>query len=94
MQAIVAAARVAGVAATFLVWDGEVASTILAAATAEGADFIVLGTRSRGSVGRLLGSVSDAVLRRADVPVLVARPLRGGTASPAAPISTSMPGRA
>jgi len=74
LQGVVASARATGVVATFLVWDGEAAPTILAAATAEDADLIVLGTRSRGPFGRLLGSVSDAVLRQADVPVLVVRP--------------------
>jgi nucleotide-binding universal stress UspA family protein len=80
---VVAAARSAGTTATFLVWDGDAADSILAAAEAEGADLIVMGTRSRGPVGRLLGSVSDQVLRRAPVPVLVVRPT-----SPAARTAT------
>jgi nucleotide-binding universal stress UspA family protein len=74
VSAIAANARRAGIAATFLVWDGEAAASILAAAEAESADMIVVGTRSRGPVGRLLGSVSDEVLRRARVPVMVVRP--------------------
>lgn len=67
-------ARLAGARATFLVWEGEPSESILAAAEAEKADLIVVGTRGRGTVGRLLGSVSDAVVHRARVPVLVVRP--------------------
>lgn len=69
---IVAGARLAGAAATFLVWDGDPGEGILAAAEAEHADLIVVGTRGRAGVGRLLGSVSDHVLRKAKVPVIVA----------------------
>jgi nucleotide-binding universal stress UspA family protein len=67
-------ARSMGARATWLVWDGEPGEAILAAAEAEGADLIVMGTRGRGTVGRIFGSVSDYVLRRATVPVVVARP--------------------
>lgn len=74
LTAVVGAARSAGTVATFLVWDGDAADSILAAAEAEGADLIVMGTRSRGAVGRFLGSVSAQVLRRATIPVLVVRP--------------------
>jgi nucleotide-binding universal stress UspA family protein len=73
-QAVVDHARRAGVGATFLVWDGDPGEGILAAAEAEHADLIVVGSRGRGAVGRLLGSVSDAVVRRANVAVVVVRP--------------------
>jgi nucleotide-binding universal stress UspA family protein len=73
-QDVVDRARRAGARATFLVWDGDPGDGILAAADAERADIIVVGTRGRGAVGRLLGSVSDAILRQAAVPVLVVRP--------------------
>jgi nucleotide-binding universal stress UspA family protein len=73
-SAIAAQARASGAPASFLVWDGDAAAGIIAAAEAERADMIVMGTRSRGPVGRLLGSVSDAVLRASTVPVLVVRP--------------------
>jgi nucleotide-binding universal stress UspA family protein len=73
-QDVVDRARQAGARATYLVWDGDPGDGILAAAEAEGADLIVVGTRGRGAVGRMLGSVSDRVLHRAQVPVLVVRP--------------------
>ena len=73
--AVVAEARRAGVHARSLVWEGEAGESIVEAAAAEGADMIVVGTHSRGGVGRfLLGSVSGYVVRHAPVPVLVVRP--------------------
>jgi nucleotide-binding universal stress UspA family protein len=83
-QDVVDRARAAGARATFLVWDGDPGDGILAAAEAEGADLIVVGTRGRGPVGRLLGSVSDAIVRQASVPVMVVRPPAGPTAVPEA----------
>ena len=63
-----------GLEATPLVWEGEPAEAILAAAASEGADVIVIGSSGRTGVGRmLLGSVSDDVVRRAEVPVMVVR---------------------
>jgi nucleotide-binding universal stress UspA family protein len=56
--------------------DGErVASTIIEAAHVRGADVIVVGSWGATAVGSLLlGSVSSALVHRADVPVLVIRP--------------------
>ncbi len=49
--------------------------SIAAAAEAEGADLVVVGTRGRSGAGRMfLGSVSDHVVRHAGCPVLVVRP--------------------
>lgn len=63
-----------GLEATPLVWEGEPADAILAAAQSEGADVIVIGSSGKSGVGRiLLGSVSDDVVRRAPVPVMVVR---------------------
>ncbi len=74
-QEIAERARISGADATFLVWEGDVGDGILAAAEAEHADLIVVGSRGRSGVGRsLLGSVSDLVVRRARCPVLVVRP--------------------
>lgn len=63
-----------GLEATPLVWEGEPAEAILAAAVSERADIIVIGSSGRTGVGRmLLGSVTDDVVRRAGVPVMVVR---------------------
>lgn len=72
---LVTRAREAGVEASFLIWEGEPGESIVAAAEAEDADLIVMGTRGLGKVGRLiLGSVSDAVIRQGRWPVVVVRP--------------------
>lgn len=72
---VVRDARAAGVTAEFLVWEGDPGSSIAAAADAERADLVVVGTRGRSGAGRmLLGSVSDHVVRNASCPVLVVRP--------------------
>lgn len=72
---VVRDARAAGVTAEFLVWEGDPGSSIAAAAEAEHADLVVVGTRGRSGAGRMfLGSVSDHVVRHAGCPVLVVRP--------------------
>jgi nucleotide-binding universal stress UspA family protein len=69
---IVARARAAGVAATYLIWEGDPAESILEASASEGADVIVLGSRRRTDIRRLLlGSVSSEVSRRAACEVVV-----------------------
>ncbi len=71
-QAIVRQARDAGVRATYLIWEGDPAEAILEASHAEGADVIVLGSRPRLNVRRLiLGSVSSEVAKRAICDVIV-----------------------
>ncbi len=71
-QAIVARARTAGARATFLVWEGDPAPSILDAASSESADVIVLGSHGRGRLGRLiLGSTSARVCELAQCEVLV-----------------------
>lgn len=73
-QELVNRGRRQGVRVTFLVWEGDPAESIIAAASAEGVDMIVLGSHGRGPVGRLLlGSVSQEVVRQATVPVVVVR---------------------
>jgi nucleotide-binding universal stress UspA family protein len=73
LLAIVDRARMRGVEATYLLWTGEPGHSIVAAAEAEGADLIVVGTRGLDRAGRfLLGSVSDYVVYNSACPVLVA----------------------
>jgi len=74
LMAIMDRARSRGVESAFLLWTGEPGHSIVAAAEAEGADMIIVGTRGLDRVGRfLLGSVSDYVVYHSGCPVLVAR---------------------
>jgi len=69
---IVRAAREQGVRSTFLIWEGDPADAILEASHAEQADVIVLGSRPRTNIRRLvLGSVSSQVARLATCEVVV-----------------------
>jgi nucleotide-binding universal stress UspA family protein len=71
-QAIVQRARDIGIRATFLIWEGEPAEAIIDAARSEDADVIILGSRPRLNLRRLiLGSVSSEVARRAPCEVVV-----------------------
>ena len=71
-QLLVARARAAGATATFLVWEGDPAEVILAASESENVDAIVLGSRGRGLLGRLvLGSISARVSELATCRVVV-----------------------
>lgn len=74
LLAIVDRARARGVEATYLLWTGEAGQGIVAAAEAEGANLVIVGTRGMDRAGRfLLGSVSDYVVYHSTVPVMVAR---------------------
>jgi len=71
---IVNRARARSVDAAFLLWTGEPGQGIVAAAEAEGADMVIVGTRGLDRAGRfLLGSVSDYVVYHSSCPVMVAR---------------------
>jgi len=71
-RTIVSRAREAGVSATYLIWEGDPAETILEASSAERADVIVLGSRPRTDLRKLfLGSVSTHVTRTASCQVIV-----------------------
>jgi nucleotide-binding universal stress UspA family protein len=66
--------RTNGVRATIEVRCGEPVAEILAAAREANADLIIMTTHGRTGFGRLLfGSVAEAVLRQADVPVFLMR---------------------
>ena len=72
VQELVRRGRSRDLRVAFLIWEGDPADSILEAAAAEGVDVIVLGSHGRGPLGRLiLGSVSEDVVRRARVPVIV-----------------------
>ncbi|HTU83133.1 MAG TPA: universal stress protein [Candidatus Acidoferrales bacterium] len=69
-----AAAGEAGVTSSVRSCQGNAAEELLLVAEREKAGLIVMGTHGRTGLARLfIGSVADAVLRRANVPVLVTR---------------------
>jgi nucleotide-binding universal stress UspA family protein len=71
-------ARAMGIRARWITWEGSAGDGIVAAATAEHADLVVVGSHCRGPIGRMLsGSVSDHVVHHSPVPVLVVRPTSG-----------------
>jgi nucleotide-binding universal stress UspA family protein len=72
---IVEEARRRGIAAQFLIWEGDPGASVVEAALAEGADVIVVGSHARGPFGRLLlGSVSSFVVDHGGRRVVVIRP--------------------
>jgi universal stress protein E len=74
LEAAAAPARAAGVAATTEVALGRPVETLLADVQRNRRDLVVVGTRERSSLARnLLGSTALSLLRRAAVPVWVAR---------------------
>lgn len=73
------ALKAAGVEVVVEVLEGPPADAILRVAGVRGCDLIVMGSRGHGTVaGLLLGSVSQRVLARAPVPVLVVRATQEG----------------
>lgn len=72
---ILASARHAGVAAQYLIWEGDPGALVIEAADTEDADVIVVGSHGRGPIGRLLlGSVSSYVVDHARRRVVVIPP--------------------
>ena len=66
-----------GVPFSAAVEDGAVADVLVRHANANGVDLIIMTTHGRTGFARaVLGSVSDAVVRRAERPVLLTRPHR------------------
>ncbi|HSW95052.1 MAG TPA: universal stress protein [Patescibacteria group bacterium] len=87
-----AAARLSsqGVASTTEVPQGEAASGIIEAAEVAGADLIVVGSRGKTGLGRLLlGSVARRILYQAPCSVLIVRPLAVTAAAVAVPSGVS-----
>jgi nucleotide-binding universal stress UspA family protein len=73
-------------AATGALLDGPAGAAVVAEGSRIGADLIVMAAHGRGALGRLwLGSVTDYVIRHAEVPVLVVRPAEGGSPAPEPP---------
>lgn len=69
-----ASAEAAGIEADYDVLEGDPAEEVPKLAEARKADLVVVGTRGRGAVvGALLGSVSSAIVRRSNRPVVVVR---------------------
>jgi nucleotide-binding universal stress UspA family protein len=65
----------AGVEIETEILEGHAADRIVELARSRAADLIVMGCRGRGAVtGALLGSVSAAIVHKADRPVLVVKP--------------------
>jgi nucleotide-binding universal stress UspA family protein len=82
---IAAALRSKGVDTSWAIRRGRPADEILAAARESGADLIAMATHGRTGLGRLLfGSVAEAVLRHAPVPVFMIREPHTVEAAPAA----------
>ena len=74
LQDWVAKARAEGLNARATLRTGVPYREVVALATDERADLIVIGTRGRGGIDRaLLGSVADRVVRLAPCPVLTVR---------------------
>jgi nucleotide-binding universal stress UspA family protein len=82
---VAAALRAQGVDTSWAIRRGRPADEILAAAKEGGADLIAMATHGRTGLGRLLfGSVAEAVLRHAPVPVFMIRQPHTVEAAPAA----------
>ena len=74
VEGVVQAAERAGVDVTTSVQSGTAHQTIIDYAEEEGCDLVVMGTHGRSGLDRyLLGSVTEKVVRRSDVPVLTVR---------------------
>jgi nucleotide-binding universal stress UspA family protein len=74
LDSIVADLLERGARARSVVREGDPVREILAGAAEAGADLIAMTTHGRSGLGRLLfGSVAEAVLRRAEIPVFLLR---------------------
>lgn len=74
LEPVAAALRAKGVETSWAIRRGRPADEIVAAARESGADLVAMATHGRTGLGRLLfGSVAEAVLRNAPVPVFMIR---------------------
>ncbi len=74
LDALVAPLKEAGVPVSLLLKNGDARETILESSKELGADLIVMGTHGRRGIARaLIGSVTEAVVRTAECPVLTVR---------------------
>jgi nucleotide-binding universal stress UspA family protein len=74
LDVAVAGAREQGLTAEAQLFEGPVVDRLLDAIAQTRATTVVIGSHGRGGIARLvLGSTADGLLRRAAVPVLVAR---------------------
>ena len=85
LASIATALRARGVRVTIHVRAGDAVSQILAGAHEVDADLIAMTTHGRGGLGRLLfGSIAEAVLRQAEIPVFLMRQTKAQVAARAA----------
>jgi nucleotide-binding universal stress UspA family protein len=85
LATLAAALRAQGISVTWSVRRGRAAEEILAAARESDVDMVAMATHGRSGLGRLLfGSVAEAVLRQAPVPVFMIR-------QPSEPATTAAP---
>lgn len=82
---VATALRARGVRVTTHVRVGDAVGEILAGARESEADLIAMTTHGRGGLGRLLfGSIAEAVLRQAEIPVFLMRQTKAQVAARAA----------
>jgi len=85
LAAIATALRARGVRVTIHVRVGDAVGQILAGAGEAEADMIAMTTHGRGGLGRLMfGSIAEAVLRQAEIPVFLMRQTKSQVAARAA----------
>jgi nucleotide-binding universal stress UspA family protein len=85
LASIATTLRGRGVRVTTHVRIGDAVDEILAGARESEADLIAMTTHGRGGLGRLLfGSIAEAVLRQAEVPVFLMRQTKSQVAARAA----------
>lgn len=76
--------------ATYVVEEGDPATTVLDVARRTGADLVVMGTHGRSGLQRLmLGSVAERVLRWSPIPVLTVRGTEEGVGGILCPVNNS-----